>query len=80
MQNEPVVVSGAVTILTAILTPILVKYNISSDGVQQLGAAVGAIVTAVISVLAVFHARSKVTPVAKQAPATAPTFQSPPAA
>lgn len=63
--TEPVLVNGIVGIITAILTPLLVKYGIDADGSAKILGFVPGAVTAIVSVVTLFLARSKVTPVAK---------------
>ena len=65
MSNEPVLVNGIVGLITAVLTPLLAKYGIDADGSAKILGFVPAAVTAIVSVVTLFLARSKVTPIAK---------------
>lgn len=63
-EQYPVIVNGVVAIIMAFLSPVLIHYGIDSSGVQSVGAAIGGILLAIISVVSVVLAHRKVTPVA----------------
>jgi hypothetical protein len=63
MSNEPVAVNGAIAIVTAALTPILLQFGLSSTDAAQVCGLVGAAITGAVSVYSLIRARSKVTPV-----------------
>ena len=63
-STEPVALNGLLTIVAALVTPLLAKVGIDADGAKSIFAAIGAVATAALSVWAVLRARSQVTPVA----------------
>lgn len=63
-EQEPVIVGGAVAIIGAVLTPIVAKAGIDSGGALAIAGGIGAVLTGVIAVLGVGHARKASTPLA----------------
>ena len=59
MNNEPVLVNGIVSVLAAVLTPIVAKYGYDQNTVIGV---LAPLVTLVIAVVGLVRARSKVTP------------------
>lgn len=64
VSNNPVAVNGALSIIAAVLTPLLAKRGFDNDGIQSILTGIGSIATAALAVWGVFRARAQVTPLA----------------
>jgi len=62
LSTEPVAVGNIVTILFAIAGTLFAKYGITEDDANEFVAAIGAIISAVITVISIIKQRQKVTP------------------
>jgi len=64
MTNEPVVLNGGLSVILAVIAPLLAKYGIDQDGAAKILSLVGTVAAGLLSLWRIYAARSKVTPVA----------------